>query len=197
MKKLLALLVLLAVIAVAGCSDNDEGSKTEKTDANKEQATEANDDNNKGKDEEGEKVYQIGEAAQLKSDLYGFPYEVTVNSFELTTEPVNGVKLEDKVMEIGENHRFAVINVTIKNTGEKSFIPNEKISAQLVNETLSENSYDEEFFTERNKELKPGNEITGNLVYMSPLFFEEDVIYLAYELISSEETRWELPIPEK
>lgn len=199
MKKLLVSLLTLAVlILMVSCSDDSKDTKnSNQTNDKNEQTTDPNDQDNKEEEDEGKKVYQIGETAQLKSDLYGFPYEVTVNSFELTTEPVNGVKLEDKVMEIGENHRFAVINVTIKNTGEKSFIPNEKISAQLVNETLSENSYDEEFFTERNKELKPGNEITGNLVYMSPLFFEEDVIYLAYELISSEETRWELPIPEK
>ncbi|WP_188453575.1 DUF4352 domain-containing protein [Virgibacillus oceani] len=194
MNKLFILFLTVALIfVITGCGD--DSSEKEKSNGTNEQKTELNDDNSKTQEREGKNVYQIGETAQIISDLYDFPYEVTVNSFELTTEPVDGVKLEEKVLEVGENDRFAVVNVTIKNVSDEAFVPNEMISAQLIGETVGENSYDEEFFTDRNKELNPGEEITGNLVYLSNNFVKEDTLYLAYEYMATdEETRFKLPV---
>ncbi|MBR7796394.1 DUF4352 domain-containing protein [Agaribacter marinus] len=195
MKKLLVLLVLLAVIVVAGCSDNDEGDNKEEKDDNKEQATETNDDNNKRKDAEDKKVYQIGETATITSDLYDFPYEVTVNDFELTSKPINGIDLEQFGYTSEEGGQFAVINATIKNISDQPFVPNEMISAQLVSESIGLNSEDEDFFLERNEELNPGEEITGDLVYISSDFNKDNVLYLVYEyMASNEETKFELPV---
>ncbi|MDY7045182.1 DUF4352 domain-containing protein [Virgibacillus sp. M23] len=197
MKKLLVLLVLLAVIVVAGCSDNDEGSKKEKTDANKEQTTETETNDDKEEYTEDKKVYQIGEIAEIKSGLYDFPYEVTVNSFELIKEEKNGINPTELYGgELEPEESIAVANVTIKNTSDKSFIPSEKISAQfLIEGKASQNSFDQ-FFTERNKELAPGQEITGDLAYFNMYESNKD-FQLVYEFKDSQETRFILPNPNK
>lgn len=102
--------------------------------------------------------------------------------------------MEDKILEVGENDRFAVANVTIKNTSDHPFVPNDKFSAQLMIGDMAVNSEDEDFFTEREKKLDPGKEITGNLVYVSSYFYDEDVLYLAYELKAGTEAKFKLPV---
>lgn len=195
MKKLL--IILLAGIFIIGCSS--DGDDTGKKENDEDQATETNEGRDENAESENEKkeVYQIGETAKTTSSSYGFPYEITVNDFKLTSDEIDGYSFEDFHSDPDENHRFAVINVTIKNTGDESFVPNDKISAQLLSEITSEISYDE-FFTERDEELEPGQEITGDLIYMSRNFFEEEFLYLTYEAAATdEEVKFELPVPEK
>lgn len=192
MKKFMMLLLLSTIVIISACSnDSDDGSKSGDNEKVKE-TEKANKEEDKG---EKKKIYHVGDTAKITSSTYEFPYEVTLNSFKLTTEPVDGVKLEDKILEVSENDRFAVANVTIRNTSNPPFVPNDKISAQLMIGDMAVNSEDVDFFTDREKKLEPGKEITGNLVYVSSYFYDEDVLYLTYELrANTEETKFELPV---
>lgn len=193
MKKILVLLFATLLLVVSACSDDsDEASKSND---NNEKASETTGDDKKDEKQEDKKIYQIGETAEITSTTYDFPYEVTVNSFELTKDSVDGVSLDEKVLEVDEEDRFAVANVTIKNTSDRPFVPNEKVSAQFVSETLGEQT-DDSFFTERNEKLEPGQKITGNLVTVIGNF-NDDVFYIVYEAMSNEEVKFELPNKKK
>ncbi|PAV28971.1 hypothetical protein CIL05_13400 [Virgibacillus profundi] len=195
MKKLL--LILLAAIFVAGCSDNGEDTNSEPSENEGTSETETEDENTETENEK-KAIYQIGETADITSDVYGFPYQVTVNSFELTTESVDGLSLEDLNYSAEEGARFAVANVTIKNTGDSSFVPQDKISAQLFLENEYDLPSEDDTFKERYEELAPGDEITGNLVYTDSYFYENEVVYLTYEAEAiDDETKFELPIQEE
>lgn len=98
-------------------------------------------------------------------------------------------------MEVAEDDRFAVVNVTIKNISDRSFIPTEKISAQFLSNNPTETSI-QDIFTERDKELEPGSEITGNQVYLSSSESSEE-FSIIYEWGSDQETKFELPNPKK
>ncbi|MBM7597876.1 hypothetical protein JOC34_000233 [Virgibacillus halotolerans] len=194
MKKLL--IILLAGVFIAGCSNDDTSNES---DTDNDQVTDGNgteDESTDNDDSERRKdVYQIGETAKTTSSSYGFPYEITVNDFEVTTDEVDGYSMDD--FDSFDDDVFVVVNVTLKNTGDKPFIPNDKISAQLIGELISETSYDE-FFTEREEELEPGEEITGNVVYLTDSLYENDVVYFTYEAeATKEEVKFELPVPEK
>jgi hypothetical protein len=175
------LLILLAAIFIAGCSDNDEDT-TSNTQREK-------------KDEET-RIFQIGETADITTDSAGIPYQVTVNSFELTTDSVDGVSLEDYNITAEDGGEFAVVNVTLKNTGDSSFVPQGHISAILEEQDSTSFYAVAETFNERLQEIKPGEEITGNLVYTSTYFDDFDVLYLTYETEAIDnETMFELSMP--
>lgn len=78
-------------------------------------------------------------------------------------------------------------------------LSNDTISAQLESETMaSEADFVDETFTERNEELKPGKEITGNLVYLSGNFIKNDKVFFVYENEAvNDEIKYELPIESK
>ncbi|ASK62858.1 hypothetical protein CFK37_12215 [Virgibacillus phasianinus] len=188
MKKILVLLFATLLLVVSACDDSDEASKSNDND---EKASETTGDNKKGEKLKDKRIYRIGETAEIFSSTYDFPYEVTVNSFKLTTDAVEGVTLADKGYDGSRNGKFAVVNVTIKNTSDRPFVPKEKISAQLLSESVAETS-DDKFFKERNEELKPGEEVTGNLVYTHS--FDDEVYFLTYEQKATTETKFELPV---
>ena len=194
MKKIL--FILLAAVFIAGCSsNNDEGAESEPAEG--EEGTSETETENGDSEEETEdkEIYQIGETAKTTSNVYGFPYEVTVNSFELATS-IEGLSIEDFNYSAEEGGRFAVVNVTIKNTGEDPFVPNEKISAQLYDGDTPMFSTERDTFTEGNEELGAGEEVTGNLIYTSNYFDDFDSLYLTYEAEAiKEEIKIELPIP--
>lgn len=187
MKKIVLLFATLLFVVSACSHDPDE---TSKSNDNSEKASETTNEDKKDEKQEDKKVYQIGETAEITSSTYDFPYEVTVNSFKLTTDPVEGVTLADKGYDGSRDGKFAVVNVTIKNTSDRPFVPKEKVSAQLLSKSVSETS-DDEFFKERNEELKPEEGITGNLVYTHS--FDDEVYFLTYEQKASTETKFELP----
>ncbi|WP_121604568.1 DUF4352 domain-containing protein [Virgibacillus sp. Bac332] len=192
MKKILISFLFLGFLfLIAGCSDSSDNENESKD-------TKETPNEDVGKVENKEKkIYQIGETAEIKSGLYDFPYEVTVNSFELIKEEKNGINPTELYGgELEPEESIAVANVTIKNTSDKSFIPSEKISAQfLIEGKASQNSFDQ-FFTERNKELAPGQEITGDLAYFNMYESNKD-FQLVYEFKDSQETRFILPNPNK
>lgn len=189
MKKVIFILTLIVITAmvVTGCTDSKESNPKEDSGKNI-SAEKKNSGTEKKKD-----IYKIGETAKTKSNSYGYPYEVTVNSFKLTTDDVQGRSLEDYNFDASEGAKFALVNVTIKNTGDKAFVPNQTISG-----ALSAKDFDvpeeEDFFNERDKELKPGEEITGDLVFINDYFHDFDKVYLVYEVISEDEIKFELPV---
>ncbi|MDY0408526.1 DUF4352 domain-containing protein [Paracerasibacillus soli] len=145
-------------------------------------------------------MYQIGETAKTETSSLGYPYEVTVNSYEVTTDDIEGKSLENYNLDPENRDRFVVVNVTLKNIGEKSFIPNEQLAADLVFTNGGyEHDLDFDFFLERNNELSPGNDITGNLVYTSTITKLQDQtsLHLVFEHYADEEIRFELPVPKE
>ena len=187
-------MILLAGVFIAGCSNDDSSNEPNK---DNDQVAEDNGSEDDDNAEEKKDVYQIGETAQITSSSYGFPYEVTVNDFKLTTDEIDGYSMEDFNSQPHEDRRFAVINVTLKNTGENPLVPNDKLSAQLLGDLTSESSLIE-FYKKGDEELEPGEEMTDNLVYMSRTFFDEENLYLTYEVEDTKkEVKFELPVPEK
>jgi hypothetical protein len=188
MKKLL--LILLAAIFIAGCSDNGDDVTS---DSSKDKETSETVADNKDGDK---KIFQIGETADITTVNADLPYQVTVNSFELTTDSVDGVKLEDYNYSVEDGHQFGVVNVTMKNTGDVSFVPMDHISAEIYDGEIPQFLSKDETFKERFEELEPGKEITGNLVYGSTYFDDFEVLHLVFEAESfHNETRFELPMP--
>ncbi|MFC0299818.1 DUF4352 domain-containing protein [Virgibacillus soli] len=199
MKKMSIAILLILGLFLTACSSNGDGDKKEEPNNEQGAPTSDTETSTDSSDSKEGNIYQIGETAQTETSSLGYPYEVTVNSFEITEEDVEGHSLESYNLTAEEGSRFAVVNVTIKNTGEKSFVPNRQLSGELVyaSSNAAELDYDFDFFLERDEELAPGDEITGNLVYTSRSFFEEDTLYLVYEYLAKEEIRIELPVPKE
>lgn len=197
MKKILFMVFLL--LFIAACNNNNENAD-DSTDNNSNDETETEEESD-GEDEEGnesKEVYQVGDTADITSNSYGFPYQVTLNSVELTADEVDGLALEDLNYSAEEGGKFLVANVTIKNTGDSPITPKEQLSAQLYGEDTPTFSSEDQPFSEREEELAPGEEITGNLVYTDSEFEDYDVFYLTYEAEAIEdETRFEIPIPNE
>ncbi|WP_026906276.1 DUF4352 domain-containing protein [Paucisalibacillus globulus] len=195
MKKLLLVFILGAlIIFIAGCSEDKENSEDKGNKTNPSQVVD-NGNVESSEEEDKKKIYQIGETAVITSDMYEFDYEVTVNNFELTRE-FDGVKLEEFLLNAQDVQRFAIVEVTIKNISDRTYIPNDMFSANFsgIDEESGQTSYDE-FFTVGDEELAPGDEISGHLVYITSVDYA-DTFLVKYEVMSEEETQFELPNPE-
>ncbi|GEN89649.1 DUF4352 domain-containing protein [Oceanobacillus sojae] len=191
MKKFIFLvLIFLMLAACNNVEENTEMQEKESTDITEETDTVTSEE------EEEKPTYQIGETAAITSDLYEFDYEVTVNDFQLTRE-VDEVPIEDYLIGAREEDRFAVVDVTIKNISDEAYVPNQMFSANFS--AIDENGgdiSDDEFFTGGDEELAPGEELTGHLVYLTDINYA-DTFVLKYELMSDQETHFELPNPEQ
>src|SRR5699024_4694589 len=111
-----------------------------------------------------------------ESSSYGFPYEVTVNDFELTTDPVEGKEMEDFYSETsspGEDSRFAIVNISLENTGDEGFVMNDTFSPTLMGEMTSEMP-EIEVMPIFDEEISPGEERTGDLVFLTDTLLQED-----------------------
>lgn len=194
MKRILVLFLALSILMLAACSDKSETKNaSEETDNQSEERLE-----NDKQNEKENKIDQIGETAVITSDIYDFDYEVTVTDFTITDE-VDGVNISDQILGLLEDDpsRFAVVDVTIKNISDESYIPNEMFSANfsLVDEEAGVVSI-EEFFPEGDEELAPGEEVSGHIVYTHELD-DEEAYWVKYEVMSDNEVIFELPNPAK
>ncbi|HEY4601386.1 MAG TPA: DUF4352 domain-containing protein [Cerasibacillus sp.] len=197
MKRILIILLTAILLILTACGDGDGA---ENTSENSDEANDTTLEKTKGDDQEatdGEiPVYQIGETAVITSDLYEFDYEVTVTDFNLTKE-VDDVKIEDYIISGHGDERFAVVDVTIRNISDESYVPNEMFSANLASEgDRGGITSDDDFFEVGDKELAPGEELEGHLVYVI-LLDDSETFTLKYEFMSAEETHFILPNPEK
>ncbi|MCT1901549.1 DUF4352 domain-containing protein [Oceanobacillus sojae] len=193
MKKLLIL--LFAISLLAACSDDGEATENS-GEENDDTTEETESETNNSEEEETKKVYQIGETAVITSDLYEFDYEVTVNDFQLTRE-VDGTKIEDYLSGAREEDRFAVVDVTIKNISDQTYVPNQMFSANFTEMGVEGgDTSNDEFFTVGDEELAPDEELNGHLVYLTDINYA-DTFVLKYEMTADEETLFELPNPEK
>lgn len=190
MKKLL-LIVLFSSLLLAACSSNDAENNGEENNESPESATE---DGTDSTDKEEKEVYSIGDTAIITSDLYEFDYEVTVNNFYFADE-VNGKPMEDVMSTSDDDFKLAVAEVTFKNISNEAYVPHQMYSANLsaIDEGGGEISYNE-FFPEADEELAPGEEVTGPLVYVERVDYA-DTFLLKFEMMSDEETHFELPNP--
>ncbi|MFC0299817.1 DUF4352 domain-containing protein [Virgibacillus soli] len=198
MKRMSIIILLILGLFLTACSSNDDGDKKEEPNNEQGAPTTDKEKSDGSSDSKEGNIYQIGETAKTETSSLGYPYEITLNSFEITTEDPKGVSIDDYNYESEDGGRFAILNVTLKNVGDKSFVPNEQISANIVYSSGGyEHDRDEEFFLERNEELNPGEEITGELVYTSMKFLNEEKLHLIYEYLANEEIRFELPVPKE
>ncbi|WP_152657165.1 DUF4352 domain-containing protein [Oceanobacillus sp. CFH 90083] len=193
MKKLFIL--LFAVLLLAACSDDGEATENNEEAANG-TTEETESDPNTSEEDENKKVYQIGETAVITSDLYEFDYQVTVNDFYFADE-VNGKTMEDVMTSQDDDYTLAVVDVTIKNISDESYIPHQMFSANLsgIDEQGGDTSYDE-FFPEGDEELAPGEEVQGHVVYVEMRDYHDKFAF-KYEAMSDQEVIFELPNPEK
>ncbi|HEY4601394.1 MAG TPA: DUF4352 domain-containing protein [Cerasibacillus sp.] len=201
MKRILIILITSLLLIVTACGNNNTTENT--TADNKkenENITEENNDNNKEESDGEIPVYQIGETAVIKNDKFNLEYEVTVNSFEITKE-VDGVPLEELVTNLEEDDEdgFLSIDVTYKNISDEAYVPNERFLSYFGQGDGGGGSltdFDDMFFPELEKELAPGEEITGKLVYISANP-DYDYYTLTYEPVSDNETWFHLPNPNQ
>ncbi|WP_188453572.1 lipoprotein [Virgibacillus oceani] len=173
MKKILFL--LLAISLVAGCSSNskDNDSKNEEEQASKPETQEV-------------AVHKIEDTVKVKSHDFGFSYEVTLNSYDEKKE-YNGKTVKDLVEgESLTGDSFAVANVTIKNTSDQTFVPMEKLEP-VFDISVPIGIY-KELSPKLNNSLKPGDEITVDLVSGSGN--NKNNIYLVFEYMKDEEARF-------
>ena len=84
MKKLL--IILIAALLVCGCSDNGQDANSDSS-MDKETSKTAVDNKNEYKE-----IFQIGDTTDITTDS-GMPYQITVNSFDITSGSVDGVSI--------------------------------------------------------------------------------------------------------
>jgi len=198
MKKLLMIL-LASIFLVSACNeDNTENSNG--NDGDNDQTAENDENNNENETADKQKdIYQIGETAAAESSSYGFPYEVTVNDFQITADEVNGYTIEEFFSETsdpGEDARFALVNITMANTGDDAFSVNDTMTPFLVSDMINEDP-EVKAMPEFDEEIQPGEEITADLIFITTTALDEDgTIDLYFNIHDPKRVfRFELPIP--
>lgn len=197
MKKLLMILIASTLFIAACSGDDTENSNGDNND--NEQTEENNENNNENETADEQKdVYQIGETAVAESSSYGFPYEVTVNDFQVTADEVNGYTIAEffaEGFEPSEDARFAVVNITMANTGDDAFSVNDTMTPSLIGDITSERP-ERGAMPEFDEEIPPGEEMTADLIFITNRILEEDMVELYFNTHDSDhEFRFELPIP--
>ena len=194
------MIVVLAALVLAACSDknnanegNSEGAAT-----NEGSQVDQNEDSNQTSEEEHRNIYKMDETAVITSDLYDFDYEVTVTDFTITDE-IDGVSIFDYVRGLEESDptRFAVVDVTIKNSSDEAYVPSEMFSANFSDVDQEAGVTSElDFSKELDRELAPGEEVDTQIVYTFEVE-DQEAFWFKYEIMSDEETIFELPNKEK
>ncbi|MFD1417103.1 DUF4352 domain-containing protein [Oceanobacillus jeddahense] len=196
MKKLLLAALFLSLLLTACSSDSGSGENADTAEEENSETAESEQGTFDASGEEQKEVYSIGDTAVITSDLYEFDYEVTVNDFYFAKE-ANGKPMEDVMSTSDDDFKLAVADVTFKNISDEAYVPHDMYSANLsaIDEDGGEISYNE-FFPEADEELAPGEEITGPLVYVERVDYA-DTFLLKFEMMSDEETHFELPNPNQ
>lgn len=139
----------------------------------------------------------VGDATDVTDASSGQTYRVTLNDVGYTTDPVDGLTLEELNFNPDTGAQFLVANVTIENTGEESWVPNDVLSIELAEGPLPVSSAELGTFTERAEPLAPGEQISGDLAF-TPVrtdFATAGTLHLVYEISTDHEVRVEVPPP--
>src|SRR5699024_7839013 len=143
-------------------------------------------------------IHQVGDTAVVTSDIYDFDYEITVNDYEITndSDQYDMNEFYNNFDEDSEGRYIAIVNVTIKNITDETYIPNQMFSANLseIGDDAGDTSTDD-YFPEADEDLEGGDSITGDLIYHVTIDEGDDIegYWFKYEVMSDEETIWELP----
>lgn len=194
MKKISVILTLSAILFILGACDSGDTD----TGDNQNDAGATTDDQNENEETAEDKIYQVGETAVVTSDLYDFDYEITVNDYEITnsSEKYDMNEFYQGFEEDSEGKYIAIVNVTIKNITDQTYVPNRMFSANLsqIGQEAGDTSVDD-YFPEVEEDLAPGDSITGDIIYHVTISEGDDIegYWFKYEVMSDEETVWELP----
>ncbi len=148
---------------LSACNDDnaDEEANDESTTETSNESEEADESTNE------EQVFDIGETIDLESYEWEVPYEVTVNSVDITRE-YNGEDITEYIINANDTDNFFVANTVIKNTGDEPIIPGEYVVPRLGRnlEGNGENFVFELSEEELSKELAPGEEVELDFVFL-------------------------------
>ena len=172
MKKVkLFILVLVAMVAIIGCSDDKDGNDNtdgdENNNANNNQQVENDDQNDANDSKVNSGEMKLGETASVDDGIN--QYEITPKSVEIFTER-NGISTTN------DDEVFALIDYTVKNTGEEAFKEEDILIGAGLSLTNSQGNiateithYDYDFVDVITESIEPGNSYDSQFLFEVPV----------------------------
>ena len=172
MKKVkLFILVFVAMVAIIGCSNDKDGNDNidgdENNNANNNQQIENNDQDNANESKANSGEMKLGETASVDDGIN--QYEITPKSVEIFTER-NGISTTN------DDEVFALIDYTVKNTGEEAFKEEDILIGAGLSLTNSQGNiateithYDYDFVDVITESIEPGNSYDSQFLFEVPV----------------------------
>lgn len=171
-------MLLIALIVVVGCSSGKEKDTPKDNDVGIEDN--GNDDEKEKEDSPGGTL-RLGETGTLNTTIGD--YEVTPVSFEIVDKP-NGIE------PYNEGHIFVIVDTKIKNIGDDTLEGADLTSSTVLaddDDRKSDNHWEIDIVNHFEGELKPGEEMSGQLLFQTPPSDHYALIFgYALETVSNE-----------
>lgn len=166
----LFILVLVAMFAIIGCSNDKDGNVNTDGDvnnnANNNQQVENNDQDGANESNANSGEMKLGETGFVDDGIS--KYEITPKSVEIFTER-NGITTSN------DDEVFALIDYTVKNTGEEAFQEEDILVGAGLSLTNSQGNiateityYDYDFVDEITESIEPGNSYDSQMLFEVP-----------------------------
>jgi len=166
----LFILVLVAMFAIIGCSNDKDGNDNIDGDvnnnANNNQQVENNDQDGANESNANSGEMKLGETGFVDDGIS--QYEITPKSVEIFTER-NGITPSN------DDEVFALIDYTVKNTGEEAFQEEDILVGAGLSLTNSQGNiateityYDYDFVDEITESIEPGNSYDSQMLFEVP-----------------------------
>lgn len=166
----LFILVLVAMFAIIGCSNDKDGNDNTDGDvnnnANNNQQVENNDQDGANESNANSGEMKLGETGFVDDGIS--QYEITPKSVEIFTER-NGITPSN------DDEVFALIDYTVKNTGEEAFQEEDILVGAGLSLTNSQGNiateityYDYDFVDEITESIEPGNSYDSQMLFEVP-----------------------------
>lgn len=166
----LFILVLVAMFAIIGCSNDKDGNVNTDGDvnnnANNNQQVENNDQDGANESNANSGEMKLGETGFVDDGIS--QYEITPKSVEIFTER-NGITTSN------DDEVFALIDYTVKNTGEEAFQEEDILVGAGLSLTNSQGNiateityYDYDFVDEITESIEPGNSYDSQMLFEVP-----------------------------
>lgn len=166
----LFILVLVAMFAIIGCSNDKDGNDNIDGDvnnnANNNQQVENNDQDGANESNANSGEMKLGETGFVDDGIS--QYEITPKSVEIFTER-NGITTSN------DDEVFALIDYTVKNTGEEAFQEEDILVGAGLSLTNSQGNiateityYDYDFVDEITESIEPGNSYDSQMLFEVP-----------------------------